>query len=311
MRRPPPGIGTSCRLVVVCLPAPSGGKSSRLEQRVVADERVHERRLADPGGSEQGCRRPGADELPYALDAVPRACGDEVDRDGASDILDLCCDRGGVVLEIGLRQQDDRLRSALQRERDVALQDERIELLAEGGRYEDNVDVCRDDLLAAGSRARICGGSAHERRSAGKDRLDDVGLERDPVADDRKRCGGRLAPEARRYSRANVALRSEHVVRAPMLHGDPRRRAPLASEPGEGIFPAFVPAERSEVRHTAIVPGVPRSSESWIEAARSPLRAIRTLRFRERFSVRMTFGGGRATTPRAGPLPQSTTKGGS
>jgi hypothetical protein len=104
-----------------------------------------------------------------------------VDRDGAADVLDLCGDSGRIRLEIRLRQEDDRLRAALKRQGDVALEDQPVELLAERRGHEDDVHIRGDDLLACSSRAGIRGCAAHERRTTGKNRLDHVGRERDPV----------------------------------------------------------------------------------------------------------------------------------
>ena len=178
-----------------------------------------------------------------------------MDRDCAADVLDLRRDSGWIRFEVRLRQEDDRLRAALQRQGDVTLEDEPVEFLAECRGHEDDVHVRRDDLLAGGSRAGIRGRTAHECRSARENCLDDVGVDCDPVADDRKLRGRCVATKARRELRADITLRCEHVVCAPMLHGDASRGEPLGPVRGEGIVPAFVPAERRKIRHRHIVPG--------------------------------------------------------
>ena len=128
MRSPPPGMRTSCRRVVVCLPAPSAPRLARLEERVVAGERVHERRLADAGGAEQRARHAGADRASASRRRRRRSCWR---RSGSGWRRRRPRARrrphSGSGLEVGLREEDRRLRPALQRERDVALEDERVE----------------------------------------------------------------------------------------------------------------------------------------------------------------------------------------
>ena len=73
-----------------------------------------------------------------------------------------------VVAEIGLRQQDDRLRAALPGEREEPLDPPEVVVRVEAADDEDDVDVRRDDL-----RLRLRPGDlADERASPGQDRAD-------------------------------------------------------------------------------------------------------------------------------------------
>ena len=82
---------------------------------------------------------------------------------------------------------DDRARAALDREREVALEQPAVELLAERLDDEHDVDVGGDHLLARDAGCRLVRGTARDRRSPRHD-VDDRArrVERDPVADDRE-----------------------------------------------------------------------------------------------------------------------------
>ena len=69
---PPSGRGTSWRCDVVCRPRPSS-RISCVGEQLLADERVHERRLADAGGAEQR-RRPSGGTYERTV-STPSPCG--------------------------------------------------------------------------------------------------------------------------------------------------------------------------------------------------------------------------------------------
>ena len=57
------------------------------------------------------------------VEPATRADGQRVDGDLAAHTGEIRNDRLGVVPEVGLRQEDDRARAALEHERHVALED--------------------------------------------------------------------------------------------------------------------------------------------------------------------------------------------
>ena len=74
-------------------------------------------------------------------------------------------------------------RLSLEGERDVALEKERVDLVSERERDEDDVDVGRDDLLARRVGGRVARRAPRELRSAGEDCGDQsFRVERYPVA---------------------------------------------------------------------------------------------------------------------------------
>ena len=92
------------------------------------------------------------------------------------------------VTEVGLRQNDDRLRAAFPRGRDVALQPTKTEVVVEAGEQEREVHVGRKHLI----RRVVAGVLAHEGAASSQDRRDDGAFavragNRDPVADSRNR----------------------------------------------------------------------------------------------------------------------------
>ena len=110
-----------------------------------------------------------------------------MDRNLPADAGELRCHGGRVVLEVGLREQHDRPRAALDGEREVTLEQPAVDLLAERMHDEHEVDVGSDHLLARDARCRLVRGATGDRRSPRHD-VDDGArrVERDPVADDRK-----------------------------------------------------------------------------------------------------------------------------
>ena len=86
------------------------------------------------------------------------------------DRLDLVEVRRDVVDEVGLRQQDDRLRAALPRHREVALEPAHVEVERQRLDEERDVDVRGEHLLAR----RVPHLLARDRRAALEHRLDEV-----------------------------------------------------------------------------------------------------------------------------------------
>ena len=117
---------------------------------------------------------------------------------------------------------DDRLRTALPRHREVALEPAQVEVERQRLHEERDVDVRGEHLLAR----RLPDLLARDRRAPRQHGLDQLGLgvDADPVAD-----GGQfvVAREAVGRARAHLALLVDEVVGAPVLNGDAgRRRAP-------------------------------------------------------------------------------------
>ena len=202
---------------------------------------------------------PGPMQRANPLDADAAPARDEVNRDRAAYALELGGDRLGLGLEVGLREEDHRLRAALERERHVALEDERVELLPERRGDEDDVDVRGDDLLAHRPDPGVRRRAPHERRPAREHGLD-------------RRRFRRARPSRRRPGSPPVrTLVGAAVRRAPAprpapsgrrtRHGAGPRRvraqavAPVRLERG---LPRVVPAERSSEMH-ARGPIVPAS----------------------------------------------------
>jgi hypothetical protein len=89
-------------------------------------------------------------------------------------------------MEVGFREDDHRLRAALPRERQVALETAEVEILVHRRDDEDDVDVGAQHLLLRG----LPGGLAGELRAPRKDGTDGAcvlagtGVDGDPVPDD-------------------------------------------------------------------------------------------------------------------------------
>ena len=177
-----------------------------------------------------------------------------MDRNLSADVGELRRDRGRIVLEVGFREQHDRARPALDGEREVALEQAAVELLAEPLHDEHDVNVGSDHLLARDAGCRLVCGATGDRRSPRHD-VDDRArrVERDPVADDRKRGSIRLPPQAARDAAALLPRGRHHVVLAAMLNRDASRHESLLGVRLERGAPGVVPAERLEFRHRPIV----------------------------------------------------------
>ena len=123
------------------------GERPRVEE-LLADERVDERGLADSGGTEEGRRHAWCEQSANPVDTEAGAHGDADHGHLAGDGGDLSLAARGVRFDVGFREEDRRPRSALPRERQIALEEARVQLVGERCGYEDQVDVRRDDLLA-------------------------------------------------------------------------------------------------------------------------------------------------------------------
>ncbi len=230
MMMPPPGSRTSSRRVVVCRPAPSARDLARREPGVVADQRVDERRLADARGTEQHPRRRPAPSIARTASS-PSRCPrrHRVDRNLAADRRRPPRRRPRDRLEVGLGEDDDRPRAALEREREVALEQPAVELLSERAGRRNDVDVRGDDLLARDVRTRLVRRAARDRAfaAAGRRRLSLPGRARPSRRRREARSRVGLPAEAARDAAALLALARQDVVLAAMLNRDPARgRAP-------------------------------------------------------------------------------------
>jgi hypothetical protein len=207
-------------------------------------EGVGERRLSDAGRPQQGDRAAGGEVGAHRLDPVACGCGDRVDGHAEGDRLDLQRAQLPLGAEVGLRQQDDRLRAALPRGREVALEPAQVEVLVQRHDQEDGVDVRGQHLLLRGVQRDL----ARELRGAREDVVDGGRVfvqpwsDRDPVA----HCGevaGSLREVCETACRlgAQLAELREEGVGAAVLRGDAG-----GDEPGRGV--------RRELRRAAVRP---------------------------------------------------------
>ena len=221
---------------------------ARLEE-LLAEERVDERRLADSGGAEQSSRDARTEVRAERVESCARHVRDRNDgnteRDGL-DLRDHCVD---VVGEIGLGEDEHRLRSALPREREVALEAPEVHVLVDRGDDEHDVDVGGEHLLLR----RLPGGLPRELRVAGEDGLDRpallvrAGRDGDPVAYRREVGGRRSVVEAPGDVHPELAELGEDVVGAAMLHGHTAGGQSGVGVGLELLGAGVVPAERGEV----------------------------------------------------------------
>jgi hypothetical protein len=173
-----------------------------------------------------------------------------VDRQSDRDALDREYGFVHVLAEIGLRQDDDRLRAALPRGGDVALEAAEAEVVVEPGQEEGGVDVRGEDLVGR----VVAGVLAHEGGPPPQDRRDDGALtfglrDRDPVADCRDRSSdlvlvkqpaGCLGPQ--------LAVFGPHGVFTAVLRGDACGNQVVVLQLLECGRPAGVPPERFQYR---------------------------------------------------------------
>ena len=141
---------------------------------LLAAQRIDERRLAHARHAEQGDAR--ARHQPRRECLEPRAIARAQRHHGHAGCgeLRLGDHRVQVVGEVRLVEHDHRLRPALPRRSDVALDAARVVVIVESRHHEHRVDVRRDDL---GFR-RLAHGAPHEHATARQHRHD----RRGPIA---------------------------------------------------------------------------------------------------------------------------------
>ena len=150
---------------------------------LLAEEGVDERRLADAAGAEER-HRSSRTEHPAQLvePAVASSAGHEHGH-AEGDLLQLPSPRLGVVDEVALGEQDDRVGAAVEGQHELALEAALVRRHGEGVAEEDDVDVGGERV---GDRPRpFERRPADERRAALEHVLDAlaVGRRHDPVAD--------------------------------------------------------------------------------------------------------------------------------
>ena len=152
--------------------------------------------------------------------------------------LDLVEERRHVVDEVDLREQDDRLRAALPRHREVPLEPPHVEVERQRLDEERDVDVRGEHLLAHGVPDLLAG----DRRAPVEHGFDElrVGIDADPVADGRQLV---LLDEPGRGARAQLSRFGEQVVGASVLDRDAGGHEPGGAVLGERGLPAVVPAK--------------------------------------------------------------------
>ena len=149
------------------------------DHHLLAEPPVHERRLADAGRAEQDGRRAGGDAGPKRIAAVAGQRRHDVHRDTDRDRLHLRDEWPRVFEPVRLRQDDLRVGAALPDRDEVALDSARLEVRAERGHDERNVDVGSQGLGGGGEAGRV----ADDRAAAREDRANQPVPEADPVAD--------------------------------------------------------------------------------------------------------------------------------
>jgi hypothetical protein len=145
-----------------------------------------------------------------------------------------------VLAEVGLGEQDHRLRAALPAERQVPLQPAQAEPLVERVDQEYDVDVGRHDLpdrLLAGGLPREAGAPLHQRPQDGVVAARDGRTHRRPVA--HRRC-----LEPRRNHRPVHGLRGEHRADAAVDAGDAPGHGARLAQPRELLVPGLIPAQQ-------------------------------------------------------------------
>ena len=214
---------------------------------VVADQTVHERRLADAGGAQQG---DGPARSQVRLDRVQLRVALRAHRhngSAASGCLDLVHHRVHVVAQVGLVEDDDRAGPAFVRGGQVPFQPAQAEVGVQPHHQEHRIDVCRDDLLV-GLVARDFAGELAAPRQDGMDdgpSARDERPEHDPVANGRE-LPPRDNPVAEAASHGGQQVRMARVHRVDMLvlEGDAAGHEPFRRELLEIRGESPVPAKR-------------------------------------------------------------------
>ena len=200
--------------------------------QLVADEVVHDGRLADAARADEHGGPPGRDACAQLVHPLAGDCTDDVHRNAERDCLDLGDHRLRVVDPVDLREHDLRRRAALPDRHEVALDAARLQLGAERADDERDVDVRRECLCLSCASS----GVAHERAVAGEDAADQPVAEPDPVAD---RDVGVLVQHPSGQARAHDLFGCLHVVGRAMRGGHAS-----GNEPGVKLFGELgVPAE--------------------------------------------------------------------
>ena len=146
-------------------------------------EAVHERRLADARRAEQDECLARAKGRPQLLDPLPGHVADGQHGDTERDRLCLR-ELVGVVEQVELRQDDDRVGAAVPGRHEVALETAHVEVGIEPGEEQDGVDVRGEYVFLRFEPRRL----ARDLRLAREDRLDRRAVsgrvaDGDPVAD--------------------------------------------------------------------------------------------------------------------------------
>jgi hypothetical protein len=194
-------------LVVVCT------RLVRREQ-LFARPAVHERRLPDAGGAEQHSGRPRLEPRSQSVASLTREGRDDVNWHAWRNRLDLGDERPGVIQPVCLCQDDLGRGAGLPDRYEIALDPARLEIRAEGGDDERDVDIRGERL----GRRREAGRIADDRTPARQHRLDDGAIgDGDPVADGDV---GALVPEPAGNADSKLAALRVHDVLPAMLDGD-------------------------------------------------------------------------------------------
>src|SRR5262245_8673167 len=174
---------------------------ARRGKALLAEEPVDERRLADARRAEERHRPPHAEVRAHGGEALAAQRGDDMDGHARGDRLGLAPPGLDVLGEVGLVQADDRVRPALPREHERALEPARVEVAVEPAHEERRVHVGGEDLLLRDAPRDL----PREAGAAGQDGVNDgaavSGRERSghPVADGREVLRPRgLVPEPAR-----------------------------------------------------------------------------------------------------------------
>src|ERR671923_995259 len=216
-------------------------------ERLLAEQLVDERRLADARRAEQRSGAVALEVRAELVDPGPGHAADRVHGDADRDQLDLGDRLLDVVAEVRLREDDDGIGAALPRRREVALEPAQVEVPVEAGDDEDRVDVGGEHLLADDLERLL----ARERRSPRQDRLNGrtaalgVGAQHDPVARDRYGAAvlGLETQPAGELTRELAGFGPDEVGAA-VLDRDASRNQAVAAVRGERGFEVGAPAER-------------------------------------------------------------------
>ena len=228
-------------------------------EEILAGQGVDKGGLSHAGRTEQSARHSRVEVGADVLETHFRANRHAVHGNPELRQLGGCLVDIDVRYEVGLREKQHGLRTALPGQGEVTLEESATDLLADRGDDEHDIDVRRDDLLSHIVRAWLVRRAPGELRAAGENRTYRRqrifrGIERDPVADHGKlRPCLDVASRASGQTSAHLSALGENVVCAAMLDRDPARLEPRGTMECERLGPATVPAERREVVHARIV----------------------------------------------------------